>query len=150
MIPLRTPALLATGVTLALAVTACGGSSGGDNPTVAAPSSSASGCPAVAARGAGWPAGVPGDLPAFPGLAITSSQTTSAGAHLVKGTVPLSLHDAVRFVIKDLPSAGYTLGRGDSEADEADAPFSKGTTHGSFRLSATQPCTTTVTLTVSS
>lgn len=147
----RTPVpALAVGVLLAAGLTGCGGSSGGesDNPVVAAASTSASACPAPGSDGAHWPAGIPVDLPAFPGLTITSTQAADSGGHVVKGRAPLSLHDGVRFVLKQLPAAGYTLGQGDSESDEADAPFSKGAVQGSFRLSATQPCTTTVTLTI--
>ena len=139
---------LAVGVLLAAGLTGCGGSAGGDNPVVAAPSDSSSACPAPGSGGAHWPAGVPADLPAFPGLVITSTQAADNGGHVVKGRAPLSLHDGVRFVLKQLPAAGYTLGQGDSESDEADAPFTKGTVQGSFRLSATQPCSTTVTLTI--
>jgi len=149
---LSTPArVTGLGACLAVAFTlaGCGGSSGGsaeDNPVVAA--ATASGCPAPGAGGAHWPAGVPADLPAFPGLTVTSTQATGNGGHVVKGRTPLSLRDGARFILKQLPAAGYSLGKGDSEADEADAPFSKGAVQGSFRLSATQPCSTTVTLTI--
>ena len=39
--------------------------------------------------------------------------------------MPDDFHATVRYLLDALPSAGFTLGTGDSEAEEADIPFSK-------------------------
>ena len=133
MAALTTPALIGCGA-------------GSDNPTVAAPSVSA--CPSSASAADSWPAAVPSDLPTLPGLQVSSTQSTSSGAHMVSAQAPVALREAVRVLVTELPKAGYSLGKGDAEADEADAPFSKGGVHGSFRLSAASVCGVTVTLTI--
>ena len=137
-------ALVAVAALTTPALVGCGG--GSDNPTVAAPS--ASGCPSSALAADSWPSAVPSDLPTLPGLHVTSTQSTSSGAHMVSAESPVALREAVRTLVTELPKAGYSLGKGDAEADEADAPFSKGDLHGSFRLSAQSSCGVTVTLTV--
>lgn len=65
------------------------------------------------------------------------------GITLLRFTTQMSLRDAVIFLLKEYPDAGYALGRGDAEKDEADAPFVKGAEHGTTRLSGVGPCTTT-------
>jgi hypothetical protein len=54
----------------------------------------------------------------------------------------MSLRDAVIFLLKNYRAAGYVIGRGDAELNEADAPFAGATVHGTTRLTATAPCTT--------
>lgn len=59
-------------------------------------------------------------------------------------TTPLALRDGILFVLKELPRAGYGLGRGDAEASEADAPFQSGAVRGVVRIVATgRSCETT-------
>lgn len=65
------------------------------------------------------------------------------GVDLLRFTTAMSLRDAVIFLLKHYPAAGYVLGRGDAEINEADAPFIRGTVHGTTRLSRIGPCTTT-------
>jgi hypothetical protein len=55
----------------------------------------------------------------------------------------MPLRDAAAFLLKRYPEAGYRLVQGDSEGDEADAPFIKGQLHGKTRLTGTGPCSTT-------
>ena len=38
----------------------------------------------------------------------------------------MSLREGVLFVVDRFPKAGFTLGRGDAEQSEADAPFQRG------------------------
>ncbi len=54
----------------------------------------------------------------------------------------LSVRDGVVFLASALQPAGYTLGRGDAEAIEADVPFTKGQLRGLFKMIAEQPCST--------
>jgi hypothetical protein len=45
------------------------------------------------------------------------------GVVVVRGIQPLGIRDAGRFLIKDLPRAGYRLGYGDAEAIEVETDF---------------------------
>jgi hypothetical protein len=64
------------------------------------------------------------------------------GVSLLQFTTPMSLRDAVIFLLKNYRSAGYVVGRGDAELNEVDAPFADATVHGTTRLTAIAPCTT--------
>lgn len=89
-----------------------------------------------------WPAAFPQDLPRLPGVVLGETRQTSDGLSIVKFTTQTSLRDGVLFIVKRLPPAGYTLGRGDAEATEADAPFTKGELRGVLRGSAISLCST--------
>jgi hypothetical protein len=51
-------------------------------------------------------------------------------------------HQTVLFIVDRYPKAGYTLGRGDAEATEADAPFVKNKVRGLTRVAALEACKT--------
>jgi hypothetical protein len=73
-------------------------------------------------------------MPAPPGIVVFDSSVGSDGVRIVKAVSPTTLRQAVLFIVRELPPAGFTLGRGDAESTEADAPFQRGDLHGLIRL----------------
>jgi hypothetical protein len=61
---------------------------------------------------------------------------------VVRFTVPDDFHATVRYLLAALPKAGFTLGTGDSEAEEADIPLSRGDVHASIKVSDAGTCLT--------
>ncbi|HVF21034.1 MAG TPA: hypothetical protein VNA14_12455 [Mycobacteriales bacterium] len=132
-------------VALALLTTACTGdaptSKAKASPTPAAPT--ASSCPdAKPAKPAVWPAEVPDDIPKPASAVIEKVEKTSSGVTVVRFSTESSLREGVLYVVKEFPKVGYTLGRGDAEVTEADAPFQKGTIRGLVRMLAQEQCRT--------
>lgn len=97
-------------------------------------------CPPAPAGDLAFPPAVPQDLPKPPGSTLSASRTTPEGLTLVQFTTATSLREGVVFLVKALPETGYTIGRGDAEATEADAPFVKGDLRGVYRIVAREPC----------
>jgi hypothetical protein len=64
------------------------------------------------------------------------------GVALLRFETAMPLRDAVEFVLAHYPSSGYTIGRGDAEAREADVPFVGSAVHGTTRLTETGTCST--------
>ena len=135
----------------ALLLAGCGGGGGSaaPAPTSAAPSPVPvvtpvlpSCAPVPAKAGFAWPKPVPADLPVPPGGALSDSRTTADGLTIVQFSTQYSLRDGVVFLVERLGKAGYTLGRGDAEATEADAPFAKADLRGVFRMIARTACQT--------
>ena len=87
-----------------------------------------------------WPAEAPTGLPVPGGLHLVSVQRKPNV--VIRFTVPNDFHNTVRYLLAELPAAGFTLGTGDSEAEEADIPVSKGDVHASFKISDAGPCLT--------
>jgi hypothetical protein len=147
MVPFR-GSLLAAGAVIVAAVglTGCSGSSGADTaarPSAVTTTTAAPSCPKPShVEAAKWPAKVPADLPKPPGAHIDDQQTAQDGVHIVKFSTQTSLRDSVLFVVEKFPAAGYTLGRGDAEASEADAPFIHGDTRGLVRMLQVGLCQT--------
>jgi hypothetical protein len=131
-----------------LLLTACTAKSdsalpGPASPTAAAPSPSPlPTCAPAQTKAYSWPKPVPADLPKLPGVVISGTKQTSDGLTIVSFHTETSLRDGVIFIVKRLPPAGYTLGRGDAEATEADAPFTKGDLRGVIRGAARTLCQT--------
>lgn len=126
----------------------CGGSS---TPAAApAPSQSAQPSPTVApCPGATassklvWPADFPQNLPKPPGAtAAVPVPSQLSGLSIVRFSTPTSIREGVLFVVKAVPRAGFTLGRGDAEPFEADAPWQYGNLRGTYRMSARAECQT--------
>jgi hypothetical protein len=61
---------------------------------------------------------------------------------VVRFTVPDDFHATVRYLLAALPKAGFTLGTGDSEAEEADIPLSRGNQHASLKINDRGTCLT--------
>lgn len=130
-------------------LSACQGSQTGASspPTLAAPASAAprptpAACPAVARTALKWPAAVPADVPKPPAAVLGEVKTAAGGLTLVRFTTASSLQESVLFVVKEVQKAGYTLGRGDAEPSEADAPFGRGDVRGIYRMIVRDTCST--------
>lgn len=89
-----------------------------------------------------WPKAFPQDLPRLPGAVLGETKKTADGLTILKFSTDTSLRDSIIFIVRKLPAAGYTLGRGDAEATEADAPFTKGDLRGVLRGASTELCKT--------
>jgi hypothetical protein len=124
---------------------ACSGGSDGGSPT-AQPTlqgqPTVSPCPAVKTKPFAWPAEVPKDLPQPPQATFDTTTRTPEGLTIVRFSTANSLQQAVLFVVREVQKAGFTLGRGDAEPAEADAPFGRGDLRGVYKMLANQPCRT--------
>jgi hypothetical protein len=130
-------------VTLLL-LSACGGSDGGGataQPTLQ-PAPTQSPCPAVKTKRFAWPNEVPADLPQPPSATFESTTHTPEGLTIVRFSTAQSLQTAVLFVVREVQKAGFTLGRGDAEPAEADAPFGRGDLRGVYKMLAHAQCRT--------
>ena len=130
-----------------MVITGCSGSSTTAQPapsdTAVAPSPSPlPTCAPPQTKAYSWPAGIPTELPKLPGATIESNKKTSDGLQIVQFSTATSLRDGVIFIVRKVPPAGFTLGRGDAEPSEADAPFTRGELQGTFRGAAIGVCTT--------
>jgi hypothetical protein len=132
-----------------LLLPACTGESGDPvtRPSLSAPPSAVDSgphCPAVPVTTPSFPPDVPNVIPKPRGLKIDKVDTSKGNVVQVRTTVPMSLREAVLFIVKEFPKAGFTLSRGDAEASEADAPFQRGEAlRGLVRVFATdQECST--------
>ena len=137
------PVLLATVVLTA----AC--SSGDDQaaPTPSpvltqAPPASPTPCAVPTKARFAWPKEVPSDLPQPPAATFTQTSRTKDGLTIVRFTTQSSLQQGVLFVIQNVQKAGFTLGRGDAEPTEADAPFGRGDLRGIYKMLSRDTCVT--------
>ena len=133
--------LLPALATLFLAV-GCGG---GSTPTAQpsqTPLPTVAPCPVVTTAAFRWPAAVPQDLPQPPSAVLGKVSTTPQGLTIVRFTTSTSLQQGVLFVVQQIQAAGYTLGRGDAEPAEADAPFGKGDLRGVYKMLVKDNCLT--------
>lgn len=155
------PLVLAAGIPAALALSGC--SSEAIGPSVAAPGTTARPtaptlptapalptCAPAAAASLTWPVGVPADLPKPPGANGAKEQSRKDGLTVVTFSTATSLREGVQFLVKALPAAGYTVGRGDAETTEADVPFVKDGLRGVLRMVAVEQCRTDWLLAVTS
>jgi hypothetical protein len=99
-------------------------------------------CPAVNRPALRWPAAIPADVPKPPAAVLGEVKTAAGGLTLVRFTTASSLQESVLFVVKEVQKAGYTLGRGDAEPSEADAPFVRGNVRGIYRMLVKDTCST--------
>ena len=61
---------------------------------------------------------------------------------VVQFTSAISLREAVLFVLSEYPKAGFLLGRGDAELNQADAPFARQGFFGQVRINGVGACET--------
>lgn len=94
------------------------------------------------------PAQLPAGFPLPPGTLLTSGQVPREGQLLIGGVVPHDLQEAAEFFTDELPSAGYELGFGDSEGNEAEAPFTGNGFRGKWRVNSIRDCGAAVRLTL--
>jgi hypothetical protein len=130
-----------------LFVSACGGSSPtvavNANPTAPAGTQpTAAACPTVTKAKFTWPVEVPADLPQPPAATLGETSKTKDGMTIVKFSTASSLQQSVLFVVKEVQKAGFTIGRGDAEPAEADAPFGRGDLRGIYKMLVRDACTT--------
>jgi hypothetical protein len=133
---------------LVLGVAACGGGDGGGAATE--DGRNVPQVPACAKAGRTEAAGtkeLPEGFPLPPGTLISSSQQPREGQVLVGGVIPADLQGAAAFFDEELPNAGYQLGLGDSEGNEAEAPFTGNGYRGKWRVNTIPNCNA-VTLTL--
>lgn len=93
------------------------------------------------------PTGVPGNLPLPPGTMVTSVQV-DGGRTLLGGVVPTDLQTAARFFQTALPAAGFKLGEGDAEPDEAESVFTGNGVKGQWKVHSITGCPGAVNLTL--
>jgi hypothetical protein len=88
--------------------------------------------PPPAAQPVTW---VPADLP-LPDrtYAVSDEPTATDGTHHAVFAGPITIKDFVRFAVTQWPPKGWRLGRGDSEANEAEDQFVRGKEGGSFKV----------------
>jgi len=141
--------ILAVGIGLVLLAAGCaGGSKGnvGDHLTLATPEPTPTypRCPGTGvAPKIVWPASFPQNLPKPPDASAAVPVVSAlSGLKIVRFSTRTSLRDAVLFLVKEIPKAGYTLGRGDAEPTEADAPWVYGDLRGTYRMAARTECQT--------
>lgn len=131
-----------------LLLTACSGGSGTPAQAMPTPSEEAPSaeplptCAPAPRTTYSWPQQIPQDLPKLPGATIESTKQTGDGLVIVLFSTKAPLRDGVLFIVRQLPPAGFVLGRGDAEATEADAPFTKGELRGVLRGAAVSYCET--------
>ena len=136
---------LAPLLVLVLLMTGCGG--GGETtgttvqPTLQ-PAPTPSACPKVTTKRFTWPKQVPNDLPQPPSATYEGTTQTPEGLTIVRFSTAQSLQEAVLFVVREVQKAGFTLGRGDAEPAEADAPFGRGDLRGVYKMLANADCRT--------
>jgi hypothetical protein len=131
-------------VTLLL-VAACSGSKDGGTTTVQPtlqPQPTASPCPNGGKAAFAWPKEVPSDLPQPPDATFERTTRTPEGLTIVRFSTAHSLQESVLFVVRQVQKAGFTLGRGDAEPAEADAPFGRGNLRGVYKMLAHSDCAT--------
>jgi hypothetical protein len=91
------------------------------------------------------PAVVPENL-LPPGTTLTSRTSLPQGQMLVTGVIPRQFRNAVDYYVNDLPAAGYRLGAGDAEMDEAEAVFLGASVRGKWKVNGIANCPSAVTL----
>ena len=80
-----------------------------------------------------WPKWLPKDLPLPRGTYTSRKMKPIYGYHRAKFILPFKTGRFARYILNHWPDAGYEIGRGDSEPNQVEAFFSKGTAIGQFR-----------------
>jgi hypothetical protein len=135
---------LAPVLTTLLLASACGGSHAA-SPSAQqtlqqTPQPTTSPCPKGAKAHFAWPKEVPKDLPQPPTATLSGVSHTPDGLTIVRFSTQTSLQDSVLFVVQEVQKAGFTLGRGDAEPAEADAPFGRGDLRGVYKILSRTEC----------
>jgi hypothetical protein len=130
-------ALAVAVVPLALSAGGCGGNDEDATTTGSIPRLAP--C-AKAGPSIGRPDTLPEDFPLPPGTRLTLEQEPSAGQVVIRGFSPGEVDQAAAFFKGKLPDAGYDLGRGDAEKDEAEAVFEGNGYRGGWRVNRIVGC----------
>ena len=129
---------------LALAA-GCGGGSG-PRVTSAGPPPKLPAC--AKAKVVRPPPDFPADFPLPPGTVVTASSQPHDGQLVLAGLVPADLQDAAAFFNESLRASGYRQGLGDSESNEAEAPFTGNGFRGKWKVNSIVGCPAAVSLTL--
>ena len=89
-----------------------------------------------------------GLLPLPPGTVLTSSRVAGPGPLVIGGYVPGTLKQAAAFFPPELQKAGFQLGQGDAELDEAEQTFSGHGLQGRWKVHSILACSDAVSLTI--
>jgi hypothetical protein len=89
-----------------------------------------------------WPAPLPADLPKPPSGTRARVVQANQALTVVATQTNISLREAVIFVLREFPKTGFTLGRGDAEPGQADAPFVRNGVFGQVRINVIDGCST--------
>ncbi|HVU71905.1 MAG TPA: hypothetical protein VHE83_02985 [Mycobacteriales bacterium] len=125
-------------VAAAASLTACGSST--QAPPAVTPTL-ASACPTVSVAPVDWPKILPADLPKPPGAVLTG-ETVQNNVVYLRFNTSSSLREGLLYMLRELPKAGYTIGRGDAEVTEADVPFTNPAVIAALRLTVAGTCAT--------
>ena len=79
---------------------------------------------------------------------MTASSAPHAGQLVLAGLVPADLQDAASFFDDSLRAGGYRQGLGDSESNEAEAPFTGHGFRGKWKVNSIAGCPEAVSLTL--
>jgi hypothetical protein len=134
------------GVLVALVglATACGGNSA--SPPVSGPPPKLPAC--AKANLVARPQALPARFPLPPGTVVTASSEPHSGQLVVAALIPSDLQDAASFFNESLPANGFRQGLGDSESNEAEAPFTGNGFRGKWKVNSIAGCPTAVVLTL--
>jgi hypothetical protein len=130
---------------LAALAAGCGGSSEPPD-TSARPPPKLPAC--VTGKAVAPPAGLPADFPLPPGTVVTASSEPHTGQLVLAGLIPADLQDAASFFNDSLRVSGYRQGLGDSESNEAEAPFTGNGFRGKWKVNSIAGCPQAVSLTL--
>lgn len=83
---------------------------------------------------------LPVDFPLPPGTAIVSAESPHTSQFVVLGLIPGDLQAAAGFFNDTLPEHGYSVGIGDSEGSESEAPFTGNGYRGKWRVNEIPEC----------
>jgi hypothetical protein len=86
------------------------------------------------------PPELPVDFPLPPGTAIVSAASPHTSQVVVLGLIPGDLQAAAGFFNETLPERGYSVGIGDSEGSESEAPFTGNGYRGKWRVNEIPDC----------
>ena len=124
------------------------GCGGGSEPrvTAAGPPPQLPAC--VRATAVPQPPDLPPGFSLPPGTVVTASSAPHAGQLVLAGLVPADLQDAASFFDDSLRAGGYRQGLGDSESNEAEAPFTGHGFRGKWKVNSIPGCPEAVSLTL--
>jgi hypothetical protein len=128
------------GVALLLAVSACGGGGEDDGAASTTTDEPVPALPACAGPDPSRAAALRVEFPLPPGTRITSSESPFAGQIVVVGVIPADLQEAAAFFNDALPEYGYSVGIGDAEGNESEAPFTGNGYRGKWRVNSIADC----------
>ena len=92
----------------------------------------------------------PKNVPIPPGTVFIATRPSPRGNGIVmEGFIPMERPKATRFFLQELKAGGFQIGRGESEPEEAEAPFRGNGILGHFKLRNLRDCPEAVQLIIS-